>query len=438
MPRSGPRPRKPARRDRPTPEAPFELRLKDMAHGGRALGSYQGRMVFVPYTIPGELVRVRVTQERGRTAFAEGLTLLEASADRVYPRCEHFGPGRCWGCQWQHISYRAQLALKHDVLADQLARVGGFPDAVIDKAMRPTLPAPAQWGYNHHMTLERSPDGALGLRRIDGRSIEPVQQCHILHPELLELYSTLELDYSSLVSLGLQVGSDGGLMLVLGLAAEEAPALEADLALSVNVLLPDNEPVNLIGQTYTLYRVAEHDFRVTAGAFFRANVPQVAALAQQALAMLELKGDEELLDLYGGVGVFSAFMAARAAGVTLVESYPPAATDAEANLADHENVDIIEGTVEEVLAAFADEGAYYDAALVDPPPTGLGEKALNALLALKPARIVYISSDPAALARDGQRLARAGYGLRRVQPVDLAPQTYYIDAVACFVRRQGP
>ena len=106
----------------------IEVELFGMAHGGSAIGRGGGKTVFIPYTLPGERVKARVTAEKGRVLFAEGVTLVEASSDRVYPECPHFGPGRCGRCQWQFIDYEAQLLLKQDVLTDQLGRVGGFDD----------------------------------------------------------------------------------------------------------------------------------------------------------------------------------------------------------------------------------------------------------------------------------------------------------------------
>jgi 23S rRNA (uracil1939-C5)-methyltransferase len=129
--------------------------------------------------------------------------------------------------------------------------------------------------------------------------------------------------------------------------------------------------------------------------------------------------------------LFTAFIAAHVRLVTLVESYPPAVTDADENLKDFDNVDLIEGAVEDVLPSLEDA---YDAAIVDPPPTGLSLEALDALIECDVPKLVYVSSDPATLARDAARLIKKGYRLTRVQPLDLSPQTYYVDAVAVFER----
>ena len=409
------------------------LDIHDMAHGGSGLATYRGRSVFVPYTIPGESITATISGGRGRALFARGQQLTAASQDRVEPRCPHFGQARCWGCQWQHIDYAAQLLLKQDVLADQLSRIGGLPDKLIETALAPILPAPEQWEYNHSLSLVRAEAGGWGLKRQE-RGIEAISECHLAHPDLLELLMELDLDYENAQRLTLRRGSDGRLMLIFSIDDEDAPRLNTDLPLSVNLILPDREPVNLVGDASSKFQIADRSYRVTAGAYMRTNVGALEGLIAEVMKAANLQGSERALDLYAGVGIFSAFLADGARLVSLVESYPPAAGDADANLADFENVDVIEGSVESVLVDMIREDARYDLALVDPPGSGLSEDVIPALRRLDVERIVYVSGNPAALARDSQRLMEAGYRLAKIQPIDLAPQTYYIDAIASFER----
>ena len=401
--------------------------METMAHGGAALGHYNRQPVLVPYTIPGERVLARMLNAQDRIARAEGLTLLDASADRVFPRCPHFGPGKCGRCQWQHIDYPAQLLLKQDVLADQLDRIAGLGDADV----RAVIASPERWGYNYQMTLLPAPDERLGFMAADGRSVYPIDECHILHPALLELLLDLELDVEGLKRLTLRLGSDGAPMLMLTTEGDVVPELETDLPTSVNLVLEDNEPVNLIGDSHSNYTVNEATFRVTAGSSFRANVSQLPNLVQAVIDLLALADGEHVLDLYAGVGFFSRFVAPTAGLVTAVESYPPAATDAEENLTDYENVDIIEGAVQEVLENVEHP---YTAAIVDPPSRGLGDDVALGLSEAGVERLVYVSGDPAARPHDCKRLARHGFQLAVAQPIDLNPQTYYIDTVALFTR----
>lgn len=406
-------------------EDTFELDLTVMAHGGQALGRHNKQTIFVPYTIPGERIKARIVEDRGRIAFAEGVTLIEASADRVYPRCKHFGPGRCGRCQWQHISYPAQLLLKQDVLADQLARIGGLDDVDVQSV----VPAPEIWYYNQHITMIADERGIPGYPATGEGRIILIDECHIIHPDLLDVYESLDLQFDGLRRMQLQRGSDGAIMLILSMADDNAPELLADMPASINMLLSDNEPVNLIGESHSRFEVDGQTFRVTAGSTFRPHVAQIPNLVNLVSGALERTGAESVLDLYGGVGVFSAFLSDRMRVVTLIESYPPAVTDAETNLELFDNIDLIEGTVEDVLP---DLGEVYDAAILDPPGDGLSVEAVDALAERALPALVYVSSDPATLARDAKRLVDHGYQLQTVYPIDLAPQTYYIDCVALF------
>ncbi len=409
-------------------EETFEVELTAMAHGGSALGRYEKKTIFVPYTIPGEIVEVQITEDKGRVAFGRGVRLIDASADRIYPRCPHFGPGRCGRCQWQHIDYAAQLLLKQDILADQLARVGGFEDADV----KAVIPSAVVWGYNYHMALVVTPDGQPGLPGADSPAFI-IEECHILHPDLLDLFYRLDLEFSGVRRIDLHLGTDGNDMMALYAENEEdAPELEANFPTSVNLILPTNEPVNMIGDTHVRYEIGGRSFRVTAGSAFRSNIAQIKPLVE--IVMDLLPKDVPLLDLYAGVGLFSAFAAPFADFITLVESFPPAATDADENLADFDNVDVIEGTVEDVLTELEEK---YAAAIIDPPSEGLSLEVIDALGASGIPKLIYISSDPATLARDAKRLVNHGYTLGAVQPIDLNPQTYYIDAVA-VLERQSP
>lgn len=406
----------------------FELELTTMAHGGRAMGRHRGRVVFVPYTIPGERIEARLTRRSGRVDFAAGLRLLRASADRVWPQCEHFGPGRCGQCQWQHIDYAAQLLLKQDVLADQLARVGGF-----DKArVLPTIPAPASAGYSWRLALRVDAQGRAGLASdTPGRLVWP-EACHIAHPDLLELLQALELRIKGLRALELLRGEGGACMLLLTMQDEQPPELRADIPAGVNMLLAGGEPVNLIGPSHLRRVVAGHRFRVTAGSSFRAHDALLPRLATLVCELLAPSPDMHVLDLYAGVGFFSAFLAPRAGFVTLVERFPPAVTDAGSNLAQFDNIDLVEGRVEEVLPELKIRA---DAAVLDPPREGLGQDAIDALGATGVRRLVYLSSDAATLARDARRLRARGWQLRQAQPVDLEPLTWRIHTVALLERR---
>jgi 23S rRNA (uracil1939-C5)-methyltransferase len=402
----------------------IELTLDAMAHGGSALGRHDGRVIFVPYTIPGERVQARITDDKERYAHAEPIAILDPSPDRVEPLCPHFGPGKCGGCHLQHVAYDRQLEIKRRVVIDQLERIGKFADITV----HPTIPSPSPWAYRSHATFHARADGRLGYYSDDASTIVPIEECHIIRPTLMDLFSLLDLGAETIERVKLQVGTDpADCMIILSTTDDLAPEIEVDFPVSVNLLLSDNEPVNLIGSPQVTYQVFDRAFQVTAGGFFQTNVPIAEMLVEQVLLRLDLQGDETVLDLYSGVGLFTAFIAERAGLVVSVESYPPAVTDADANLSDLDNVEIVEGPVEEVIADLAGP---FNAIVVDPPRTGLSNEVIDEIVRLDAPRVVYVSCDPATLARDARKLAGHGYRLVDVQPADMFPQTYHVEAVA--------
>jgi 23S rRNA (uracil1939-C5)-methyltransferase len=404
----------------------FELLLTSIAHGGAALGRHEGRVIFVPYALPGETARVEITEDKGRYAFARPIEVLEPSPDRVAPPCPYFGASGCGGCQWQHIDYGAQLRFKAEIVADQLARIGG----IADPPVHPTLPDPSGWAYRNHAQFHPAPEGGLGFQTASGGRVVPIDECLILHPLLSDLYATLDLDLPDLLRLALRAGTEtGDRMLIFEMAEDLPPALESDLPVSCVLLLSDGLHANLIGSNHIREIVADHTYRISAPSFFQVNTPQAAQLVRLVAEYLHLQGDETVVDAYCGVGLFTTHLAERAGLVLGIEAVPAAVADLLENTADMENVEVIEGPVEAVLP---DLDVALDAAVVDPPRAGVDRFALDALVARRPSRIVYVSCDPATLARDAKRLARAGYRLAQVQPVDMFPQTYHVESVALF------
>lgn len=356
----------------------IELTLEDLAYGGSAVGRYEGRAIFVAGGLPNERVQVEIIADKGRFAVARLLAVLESSPQRITPRCRHFGA--CGGCHWQHMAYPAQLNAKTQIVRDQFARIAKLPDApILD-----ILPSPNPWHYRSHATLHHADDGRIGFVSVDDREITPIQECHIIAPEL----------------------------------AEQLPQL------------PHGEPRERVRLYQDHYTVKGRVFHVGPESFFQVNVDGAEMLIDLALRGLALTGTEQVLDLYCGVGLFTAFIAPHAHHVIALELSPSAVRDARRNLAEFHTVEIVQGAAEKALPRLHRS---FDAAIVDPPRAGLKPAALEALIKGKPRRLVYVSCDPATLARDSRHLIDCGYRLVEVQPVDMFPQTYHIECVAAFV-----
>ncbi|HEX6384964.1 MAG TPA: TRAM domain-containing protein, partial [Anaerolineae bacterium] len=320
------------------------LDLTSMAHGGAAIGKdKRGRPVFVPYGIPGEKVRVAITDDKKKYAHAEIVEILKASPDRVEPRCPHFGP--CGGCHFQHMRYEAQLKVKQDVVADQLERVGGLKKVRV----RPTLPNPNPYAYRIDMILSPAAEGGLGYWSPALQEVIPIQVCPISHPRLVELKQDVDLDLPGLRKLILRIGVDEALLAAIEVEGVEPPELEADFPVSVAIVLPDNTAASLVGDHYIVQAVKGRDFRVSPGCFFYPSPPAAEHIVDTTLKYAALNGTETVVEAYSGVGTLTAFLSAAAGQVIAVEVNPDAVADAAVNLEDTDNVSVYQGYVEDVL-----------------------------------------------------------------------------------------
>ena len=416
------------------------LKLTAMAHGGLALGRHAGRVVFVPYAIPGETVRVEMGETRDRWARARLLEVLVPSPQRVEPPCPYFGPGRCGGCHFQHIGYGTQAEFKHQVVVDQLARVGGLRQVPVHDLIAAAEP----WGYRNHLTLTpvqhsdlRGLEDVGGLARLGflstgGQSVFPVEECLIADPLIDEAWSALDMEWPQLRRLTLRCGSaTGDRMAVFELDHYEDFDIEVDLAVSCVVLLADGEAVVLMGDRYLAEEIAGRRYQVSAGSAFQVNTAGAEVLVAVVREFLEPQRGHSLVDLYCGVGLFSLALAESVGRVTGIEIAPSAAADFRHNALGLDHVSLIEQTAEQALPQI--QGPV-DLVVLDPPRAGAGRQVIGEIGRLSPRRIAYVSRDPATLARDTRWLAGSGYDLVRVQPVDLLPQTFHVECVALFAR----
>ena len=396
-----------------------------MANGGDALGRDENnRVIFVPYTIPGETARVRIAEDKGRFAHGRALEILEAAPERAEPRCPHFGV--CGACHWQHIDYEAQLQYKGEIVRDQLERIGRLKG--ID--VRPTLPNPQPWSYGVEATFSPTPDGsALGFWSPSLERVMPIEICYIIRPILVDLLHDIDFDFGDLRSVTLRVGDDEALLVALELENMEPPELSTDVPLSIAVVLPGGGTANLVGDNYVLQAVGGRDFRVSASSFFYPSPAMAALLVERVLKYADLTGSELVLEGYSGVGMLTTFLAQQAAEVIAIESAPAAIDDAEVNLEEADNIILYAATVEEVLPQLT---VRPDLMIVDPPAGGLSRDVVEMIGAGQPARLIYVSSDVATLARDGRQLHEEGYRLVQVQPLDMMPQTFHVHTVSLW------
>ena len=464
----------------------LSVTIDDLAFGGEGVGRVDGYVVFVPGGVPGDIVRVRLVQARAR--FGRGVieAVERPSPDRVEPPCPYFF--RCGGCRLQHLDYRAQLAFKTKQVADCLERLGG----VGAFEMRPILPAPEIYGYRNKMefTVARGdaaervvpkgrrldgPDGqgqpavVVGLHEADRYdAVLDVERCllqsdrmNALLEEARRFFTERRLtvyDQESgeglLRFLMLREGKRTGEAMVNVVTSAPAVSELEPLVGRVQARVPETSSVVLNvnpkkasvavgveehllgGRDHIRESLGDLTFQVSAGSFFQTNTVQAERLFGLVLDAAALTGQETVVDLYSGTGAISLLLARRCRHVYGIEVAPAAVADAVRNAEVNgiTNCSFVAGEVRFALPELISRGVGADVAVCDPPRAGFHPKALAALVTLAPARIVYVSCNPATLARDVGDLARSGYRLEWAQPVDMFPHTPHIEVVAHLVR----
>ncbi len=402
----------------------MDLTLTGMAYGGDAFGrNEQGEMVFVPFALPGERVRVEVIEAHKRWCRGRLLEILEPSPARQEPRCLHFG--LCGGCHYQHMSYADQLTIKSEILQSQFERISGLRNPPI----MPILPSPSPWNTRNHIQFSLTPSGQLGFVTADENRVFPVEECHLPEPTLVDLWPRIQFDsIGGLERVAFRAGTGDECLIIM--EADRDPDVEVAIDLTASIVWrsPTGSFV-LAGESSLPFEVLGRRFRVSAGSFFQVHTTMTAELVRNIIAALEVMPGDIIFDLYAGVGLFSAFLADAGAYVIAVESSPWSCGDFDVNLDEFDNVELYEAPVETSLPAIPKRA---DAVLVDPPRAGLSKEVLQQLIERSPKRLVYLSCDTATLARDSKRLVEGGFHLDRATPIDLFPQTFHIETLTVW------
>lgn len=410
----------------------YEVTLTTLTYGGDAMGRLDdpltgtgGRAVFVPFGLPGEKVRIRLTQEKKNFARGEIVEILESSPDRIDAMCKHFSV--CGGCHYQNIPYEKQLIAKTAILIDQLKRIGKIENPPVQGMVA----CPTPWNYRNHIQFSLDREGKLGFQKSNSNRVIPISECHLPETTINNFWGQLEFEPETNVErVSLRVGEDDDLMLVLESKDHEAPELEIEAGISVTHVFEDNTVV-IAGSDHIVMNVLDREFKVSAASFFQVNTIMAGKMVEHLLASLPVSSSTTVLDVYCGVGLFSAFLAPKCKTVIGIESSESSSEDFTVNLDEFDNVELYEGNAEDVVPHLE---AKPDIVLVDPPRTGLDKAVVDGILKLNPSHIAYVSCDPSTLARDAARLINGGYRLKEVTPFDLFPQTYHIESISIFER----
>ncbi len=421
-----------------TPAAPqVVVEIEKPIYGGNFLARHEGKAIFVPLALPGEQVSIRIIDHKSGYSTAELANIVTPSSERIAPRCPHFGP--CGGCNYQHSDYETQLAFKQAILRETFERAGVSAPTEIG------ILAGDPWAYRNRIRVAFDAAGNPGYRGRRSHDVIPIRECAIAAPLLVsaaqaagqilarvpanlrphELLLFCDRAESSLLATFFTTGLDLLRLETVGESLRERiPTLKgAELAMGGR---PGHPPRTIArwGAASLTYPAAGFDYRVDHGAFFQVN----RWLIDRFPAHVVEPYDGALAwDLFAGVGLFARQLAPRFDKVVAVESAPTATAALAANLAGTSGESVAASTLD--FLRKHDTSARPDLIVVDPPRTGLGTEINNLLVEVAAQHLVYVSCDPATLARDIRALLDGGYAISSVALVDLFPQTFHLETV---------
>ena len=445
----------------------YQIEITNLSHNAEGIGRYEGFTIFVPVSIPGDIVNVEIISTK--KTYARGLIteLVTPSADRVTPSCPIYD--ECGGCQLQHQIYEAQLRVKQNLVQEAMAHIGGLSEVNV----APVLGMENPWHYRNKASLPvsgKKGDVTIGFYKPRSHDIVNVETCPIQHPLINKALKALrkyinafwvkpynEIDHTGVlrhVIIRVAPGTEQ-LLIVLVINEEDLPALrnvtkalEAALPELTGVVLNiNNRKTNVImGKKETSFLggkeivddLLDRKFIISAQSFYQVNSRQTPVLYQQAIDMADLQGDEVVIDAYCGTGTIGLMLADKADQVIGVDVVPAAIADAKRNAKLNRimNAQFIVGKAEEVIPRLIREGINPNVVVVDPPRKGCDPALLQAIVKAEVTKVVYVSCNPATLARDLAILVENRYAVSgNVQPVDMFPHTGHVESVVCLVKQ---
>ena len=386
----------------------FITTIEKVAHGGHFIARHLGAVIFVRHAIPGEEVEIEITGTGSSFNRADVVNVISPSPDRVSAPCQFAHRAGCGGCDFQHISVERQRQLKSEVITEQFARIAKRDLQVTIEEVGAPL------GYRTRFNAVTTRNGDLGFKQARSNKVVPVSDCRILQPEV-KYQELTSRKWKGDLRVEVTLSSAGERTIATGYSRDETPVRTSEG--------PD------IGQ----YSINGFNLEVSQRSFWQSHKLAPAVLTQVVGEFAEIQVGDRVLDLYGGVGLFtSQFLEAigESGQIDLVEGSKSATSDAIRNFAEIKNVKVHTGDVAKLLPRFSQA----EVIVLDPPREGAGKEVVLAMVALKPRAIVYVACDPAALARDTTYLSDAGYEIAKIRAFDLFPMTHHIESVALFRR----
>lgn len=385
----------------------IRVTIEKIAHGGHFIARHEGAVIFLRHGIPGEEVEAEITSVGSSFNRGDVVNVITPSTDRVTAPCRYAHRSGCGGCDFQHISVERQRSLKSDVIAEQFSRIAKMEIKVEVEEINKPL------GWRTRCSAVTTKSGALGFYKSRSHTVIPVDDCRILVPEM-NFPELVQRGAKSYQRIEISISNTGERSIATANLREESPMRLSE------------------GVDVAHYTVGENSFEVSQKSFWQSHKDAPSVLTDAVLDFAGIKTGDQVLDLYGGVGLFTAALiplVGESGTVDLVEGSKSATSDATRNFAKDKNVNIVTGDVAKVITRFPRA----DVVVLDPPREGAGKDVIENLARIAPRTIVYVACDPAALARDTAYLRDVGYQLDALRAFDLFPMTHHIECIAKFV-----
>ena len=383
----------------------FETEIEKVAHGGHFIARHEGAVFFIRHGIPGEKCRVVITSTGSSFNRGDVIEVLTPSPDRVSPPCAYAHRDGCGGCDFQHISMARQRQLKSDVITEQFARIAKMDLRIEVEEVSPAL------GWRTRSIATTNNVGRLGFYGARSHNVVPIDDCIIMATDM-NMPELAARSWKADVRIEIAVSSVKERNIALATKESKARLTEGNQTLHEEVM--------------------DKVLEVSQDSFWQSNASAPATLTGAVLDYAQLRNGDHVLDLYGGVGLFTSVMVDLVGidgAIDLIEGSKSATSDATRNFAKNPNVKIATGDVALHLPRITSA----DVVVLDPPREGAGKSVVSEIVRLRPRRVVYVACDPAALARDTGYFLEKGYTLSTIRAFDLFPMTHHIECVALFL-----
>ena len=410
----------------------YTVKIESVSSDGNGICHIDGMAVFVPYTAAGDEVKIKITNVKKR--FAEGVLteIIMPSLDRTTPDCGIFG--KCGGCSLRHINYEKQLEIKREIVNNAMRRIGGFKDFTVGEIIG--MENPTRY---RNKTIFHADKNSVGFYSAKSHTVVPVTDCAIGAEENAEIINAIS-EFNMTELFTRKSFSTGDIMVCVKAENTDAKKLTAAVSgacKSVKSIYLNGE--NIYGLATITDTLCGIEFRISPESFFQVNPVQTEKLYAKALEFADLDKTMTVMDIYCGIGTISLCAAKKAKRVIGVEIVERAIDDAKENakLNEISNAEFYARGAEKIVPYLVKSGEVPDVVILDPPRKGSDEKTLGAILRSKPERIVYVSCNPATLARDARFLSDGGYTVSKAAAVDLFPHTSHIETVVLMSKVSG-